>query len=266
MNEIIKDDEIDLREVFGVLKKRKVFIILLVAVCAALAALFTLMIPATYTATSATLTVMQEPAPHERLMTSYEVMNKIREKAGDEAVANSKFKSETDRQRETLIFAVTSPDPAVSVELSRLWAGIYSEAYLSMKREEIESIKNRIRRMKKELENYPKYRSLREIQLEDLQYDRGGAREYASVVLEVHPFYQAFESEIAREKVNLSYMRMETDSFAMHVHEPAVLSQAKENPRPLARNILLAVVLSLFAAAVLIFIYEFLKGAVSRNK
>ncbi len=255
MNEIIKNDEIDLREVLRSLKKRKLFIILFVAICAVATALFTAFRPPTYTAT-ATLKIMWDARGYEDFMSSTVVMDEIRQKAGDKAVDSSKFKAEVNNLEQALIFSVVSPDPSTAVDTARLWAESYPQVYINLEKEKIENIKNKIQAMKKELENYPKYREYREIKPSALEYYRDGVKQYASVVLEMHPFYRAFEDEIAKEKVKLSYIRIEVDHFAGQLNTPVAVSQAKQTHRPLLRNIILTAVLSFFAAVVLVLIYE----------
>ncbi len=120
MNQVIHDDEIDLRELAEVIKRRLPFIILFIVLFTSLGVVLTLLKPPIYRARGELFVAYDRPSQIERI-TSLELMEQLKETLGEENFKGLDFKAESGRGASFISLSVGAPHPDLATEAVKIW-------------------------------------------------------------------------------------------------------------------------------------------------
>ena len=258
------EDEIDLRELFMVLKRRRFFIIAFVAVVTASAVLYTLFKPATYTS-RAQLQIEYNTERHENLIQSPLVKKKMEKELGEEKLSSSTVDARIKEDTSFIDIKASSGDPNTARSLADSWIQAYASYIIKLNQREIERLSNIVDSQQEEIEQYPKYRSMQKVLVDDYDLlgigrrdDAWGDAEGKLLVEEtLHPLYRELEKVIVRNQIKISRLKSEIKSLEYQASLPGAAEEAVRDSRNLKRNLLLTLAFSLLLAVFLSFFLEF---------
>jgi len=295
--DVIKNDEVDLREVFMVLWNRKVFIILAVFVVTLLTAGLTVLTPPEYSST-AKIMVDGNEEMHRDMLLSSQIMDRVKEKTGSGVKEETEFSVERVDNTSILNIITSGRRPEVLAEAADIWVNSYliykTERQISRNKEDLDVIKDEIEGYEEEIANHSPAITLSKSLVDDavlMHFSENDIWEKIkdNVVVEqrINPVYRDLKNSIVKSRESKRALEnrikrlQEIHTLLKEADAREVLSAGIKiddvqlnsyagNPRRmsrnLARNIILALFGSFFAAVVLSFVLEFIKGALETER
>ncbi len=286
----VESDEIDLRELFLVVWKRRGLILLLVIIISGLTAAFSLTRARLYTA-RARVMAEEDIGTHRELLKSQAVMVRLEEKTGVDIFEDIEFDVERVQDTPILDLKVSSGDPETARSTADTWVNAYlrltAERLIQEHNDDIKKLRDEIEGYERELAGQSETITLRKSITDEGVLMRLAEKEdiwdtlTGNIIIreEVNPIHNNLKSKVsgARTMINSLESGIRTlESFlesigaddpetrrdiGMRVGDVRLASysgRAEPEGRGAVRNTALALVLSLFIGILLAFFAEFI--------
>lgn len=294
MNEIIRDDEIDLRELFLVLWRRRALLILILFAALAVSLAVTFIPPREYTASAIISVSREDILTHSEMLKSTIIRNRLRPLAGNEMLEALSLTPLPQEKVPFIELRVRGADPLRVDKISDLWAVTYldylAEGRIKALEKSILSTQNNIISLKEEIKEQPEFITHRRAMGDESilmkmseNKDIWDTLKYNILITETpNPIVSDLRSDISSQRLRLKNLEesieraelLRADLRALSARELAEMRVSAGGvqfesyaglprlvSRGLVKNIVLATALALFLGILLSFLAEFVSGA-----